>query len=161
MATTQSYGIEEHFHNIWNYVQNAVETAGVHIQDTYQEYETMITQGAKKAYDIALPILKTLGATILFLYNSSLFVIGGVAAALFPTHLQAAIERITSVWNRLEIPAQSLIFAAAVFAWPISLAVSAFFVGAHISLYLQKSSTSHTEPTVPTTNLQENQQLIR
>jgi hypothetical protein len=95
---------------------------------------------AKKIVPIAQQVMKAIGTTLLFLTNSSLFVIGAVAASIFPDQMQEGINRISRVFGKERSwPQLAGIALAAVLAWPIFLACASFFAGGNLALTLQKN----------------------
>ncbi len=90
---------------------------------------------AKKVGEVAI-------SAVLFLSNSSIFVIGFVIGIIHRAPMNQYIERIQNIWNTTSIWMKAAIIAAGVFAWPIALAVTAFFVGARCAVAIQEDDTA-------------------
>lgn len=121
----------ETVNNVVNSAQPLINTCVEGVYDT-----------AKKIQDFAVPIIKGTVYTLLFLSNSSLFVLGAFTAVLAPDFMRGCLGRITSVWNSLDLASKSIVIAGAAIGWPISFAVSAFVVGTHVSLMLQTQAAA-------------------
>lgn len=113
--------------------------------ETYSNFDVMfqkysgstIQETALHIQNIALFALQILVTSVLFLSNSSLFVLGAVVSVINKDIIDHSIAKIGNVWEKLSAPKRALVITAAVFAWPISLASAAFFVGGHLTSHLQ------------------------
>jgi hypothetical protein len=99
-----------------------------------------LSEMVHKTNSVAISVLKMIVSIVLFLSNSSLFVLGALTAALFPQQMRECIERIINVWNGLDFGGKALVISAGAIGWPISLAAFSFLLGAHTSLTLQNQS---------------------
>ena len=110
---------------------------------------------AKEVASVAFKAAKIALAALLFLVNSSLFVLGAIVAVVVPDKMDYVLARIQRVWDGptadelkanpnakpgLNLLGKGIVCVVGVFAWPISLAAGAFFVGASVSLQLQNYS---------------------
>ena len=97
----------------------------------------------EKVQNIAFSILAYIGTGLLFLSNSSVFVIGFSAAIISTEKMDGTLQEIQKVYDKLmkekNFTRLSFIVTGAVLAWPITMAVCAFFTGAHYGLRLKKS----------------------
>ena len=107
------------------------------IHEKIQELSTQANETAIKVLNASIPVLKTTAGALLFLSQSSMFVLGGLVGVLAPTFMDSSINRICHVWENLGLFEKTLFATGGIVAFPISMASVAFFVGGHCSLYLQ------------------------
>ncbi len=133
-----------------------VEDAKDKLSSTFKKVQnSSCAQWTKETFEkiqrAVTPIFLGICAVGLFLSNSSLFVLGGIASVLFPDVTDSAIERIISIWRQMHWVFKTLVVLTAVtYALPISLALGALFAGAKVSLYLQNYDSTKPVPSEQT-----------
>jgi len=101
-------------------------------------FEVDLDTVAHKVVALAIQIAKIAAAAILFLSNSSVFVLGAVVGFAASNKMKEILDSGIRVWSDLKPLEKAAVAAAGSIAWPITLAMSAFFSGAAVSLYLQE-----------------------
>lgn len=116
---------------------SSIEHAYLSTQTFIQESFPGVGLTVEKVVTIALHVLAGLGAALLLAAQSSLFAIGFLISIINCSMMKTSIERITAEWNKQNIVTQCVVIGAAIVAWPISLASTAFFVGGRLGILLQ------------------------
>jgi len=140
---------QQSFHPL-TYIQEIYEGTCTNVSNFIESQREPFSQTVEKIQEMALPVLQFSVGTILFLTNSSLFVLGAVAGAVFPEPLNSAIERINGIWQGQSMFFKATVITGVVIAWPISLALSSFFIGAYSSIYLQQQLEQKEKPDTQT-----------
>lgn len=120
--------------------KNAIIESYQHCDVWYEQLTgSSIEETTLRVQEIALFALQILATSVLFLSNSSFFVLGAVVSVINKALIDHSVAKIGNVWENLTAAKKALVITAAVFAWPISLASAAFFTGGHLSSRLQDS----------------------
>lgn len=101
-------------------------------------FEVELSAVAQKAGSVAIKIAKVAAAAILFLSNSSVFVLGAIVGFAAKNKMKEILDSGTRVWTDLAPHEKAAAVAAGLIAWPITLAMGAFFTGAAASVHLQE-----------------------
>ena len=115
--------------------ENIIQHADTWCQDSLG---CTLEECAEAISKVAMTIFTSTCVALLFLSNSSLFVVGMVTALLNPEMMDGALVRIQSTWERQSLSTKALLGTAAFFGWPITLAVTALFAGGYFGLQMQK-----------------------
>ena len=110
--------------------------------DAIAYVKPILTHTYQKVMAVVIPTLAAIAAFIAFLSNTSLFIIGGVAAILAPKEMSSAIKSITDIWNKQNHAGKAILITTLAIAWPVTMGLSSFFVGSAVSLWLQDRAKS-------------------
>jgi hypothetical protein len=92
---------------------------------------------AQKVYNVSMFVFVSIVAALLYLSNSTFFVLGVVTAFFHKDSIDNAILRIQNTWLHQSYCRQASMLLLGALAWPITLSVASFLMGAHICSYLQ------------------------
>ncbi len=106
-------------------------------------------EGAKQLLNTAAKVGKAALATLFFLSNSSVFVMGAIAGIAATDTMRTIHDSITQVWTNLNPVEKAVVISAGLIAWPISLAAGAFFAGSGSAIYLKDRATQRTSDNQP------------
>lgn len=134
-----SIATDFNFEAMYSKAKEAV-TAGVETLDSacLRHLEMNLEGIANSIHHVAMQTFIILLTTLFFLANASVFVIGAIISIADKDSMDSMIARLLFVWERQDFTRRAVITTAALFAWPIAFAASAFFVGANIGSWLQE-----------------------
>jgi hypothetical protein len=139
VSTTTTQHIPNFGERFVEHVKDGTHFACQKISSFYAVAKEKTIEVAKKIAPIALKIFYILANLGLFLTNSSLYVVGAIAASIFPKEMKAGIDRISKVfWQDRTVLELAGIGICAFIAWPIFLASTAFFAGGNLALSLKE-----------------------
>jgi len=119
---------------------------------------TDLETAMKKVHAVVMNALKYAVSTFLFLLNSSIWVLGLCIGFFAEERMRLMLDEIAKVFQKV-IKQKELLFigeitVCAVFAWPIAMAVAAFFMGANKGVDSRKYLRPQIEgPRSSTTNV--------
>ncbi len=126
-----------------SYIAEGATGAYQYASNMCEEYLPSLHHCAKKVEEIAIPILRIAIGLLLFTSQSSMFVLGSLVSILNPDFMHTSIDRICLIWNGLSISGKVVAIAGGIIAFPITTAISSFFVGGAFALdLLQKAYSS-------------------
>ena len=122
----------------------AVQAEGVqrfNISEVGAYCKDMTYRALQKIYDLSLDIIFAVGAAILFLENSSLFMVGFVIGAVSPLWMEEMLGNIKNISKRIleqkMVTTLLCITVASMLSFPQAAAISAFFVGGMVGTSLK------------------------
>ena len=127
----------------------SVKQSTSNILGTIKEFSTQhvgkeLVELMHKVEFVCFNILIYAATTLLFLSNSSVFVIGACVGVTCTETMDKMIADITNVFERImrekDFTRLALMITASVLAWPITMAACAFFVGGYYGALMKKPS---------------------
>lgn len=102
-----------------------------------KNFDCKVEDVALKVYQVFMFILVAISAALLYLSNSTFFMIGAISSFFNKKSLDEATLKIQNVWLAQNFCRQACIVFVCALAWPISLSITSFMMGAYITSSLQ------------------------
>jgi len=116
-------------------------------KNTIEKYKEPAKALIAKIEKVAAPTLYILTGTFFFLASTNFFIFGMAAAVLSPKFMNDCIKRIQSVFTKIALFTWVPLTLGAVFAGPLLLGISSFFIGGHVCLqFLPKHEAENPKP---------------